>query len=181
MISTIPPAASLARKSRSGLITARLASAIRNPLSSPVPIEWRAPRKPPKERRMATLIRPSHNPIIQWWRDHVVASVEHVRVVEKVHEESGWSPRYLFMTLVSAGIAVLGLLLSSPAVVIGAMLISPLMGPIIGLGFGIATFDSAEIRRSGVALGGGTMVAILFCALVVMLSPLQNVTSEIAA
>ncbi|MBY8828433.1 DUF389 domain-containing protein [Hephaestia mangrovi] len=130
---------------------------------------------------MATLIRPSHNPIIQWWRDHVVASVEHVRVVEKVHEESGWSPRYLFMTLVSAGIAVLGLLLSSPAVVIGAMLISPLMGPIIGLGFGIATFDSAEIRRSGVALGGGTMVAILFCALVVMLSPLQNVTSEIAA
>lgn len=43
------------------------------------------------------------------------------------------------MTLMSAGIAILGLLLSSPAVVIGAMLISPLMGPIIGLGFGLAT------------------------------------------
>jgi len=61
------------------------------------------------------------------------------------------------------------------------MLISPLMGPIIGLGFAIATFDSAEIRRSGIALAAGTLVAILFCAVVVMLSPLQNVTSEIAA
>ncbi|MGN6279388.1 MAG: DUF389 domain-containing protein [Sphingomonas sp.] len=130
---------------------------------------------------MATLIHPSQNPIVQWWRGHVIASIEHVNVVEKVHEESGWSPRYLFMTLMSAGIAVLGLLLSSPAVVIGAMLISPLMGPILGLGFAIATFDSAEIRRSGVALIAGTLVAILFCAFVVMLSPLQNVTSEIAA
>jgi uncharacterized hydrophobic protein (TIGR00271 family) len=130
---------------------------------------------------MATLVRPTQNPILQWWRNHVIATVEHVRVVEKVHEESGWSPRYLFMALLSAGIAVLGLLLSSPAVVIGAMLISPLMGPIIGLGFAIATFDSVEIRRSGFALGAGTLVAILFCAFVVMLSPLQNVTPEIAS
>lgn len=130
---------------------------------------------------MATLIRPSQNPIVLWWRTHVVASIDHVGVVAKVQDESGWGPRYLFMTLMSAGIAVLGLLLSSPAVVIGAMLISPLMGPIIGLGFAIATFDSAEIRRSGVALLAGTLVAILFCAVVVLLSPLQNVTSEIAA
>ena len=94
---------------------------------------------------MATFTSTAQNPILHWWRDHVVASVEHVRVVEKVHAESGWGPHYLFMTLMSAGIAVLGLLLSSPAVVIGAMLISPLMGPIIGLGFAIATFDSREI------------------------------------
>ena len=130
---------------------------------------------------MATFTSTAQNPILHWWRDHVVASVEHVRVVEKVHAESGWGPHYLFMTLMSAGIAVLGLLLSSPAVVIGAMLISPLMGPIIGLGFAIATFDSGEIRRSGTALVAGMLVAVLFCAFVVMLSPLQNVTSEIAA
>ncbi|TPG40378.1 DUF389 domain-containing protein [Sphingomonas koreensis] len=130
---------------------------------------------------MASALLPSHNPIIRWWHDHVVASVEHVRVVERIHEESGWSSRYLFMTLMSAGIAVLGLLLSSPAVVIGAMLISPLMGPIIGLGFALATFDSGEIRKSAVALVVGTVLAVLFCALIVLLSPLQNVTSEIAA
>jgi uncharacterized membrane protein len=33
-------------------------------------------------------------------------------------------------------------------VLIGAMLLSPLMMPIIGLGFGIATFDTREIRRA---------------------------------
>lgn len=99
----------------------------------------------------------------------------------KVHDEARWSGRYAFMTLMSAGIAVLGLLLSSPAVVIGAMLISPLMGPILGLGFALATFDSDEIRRSGAALALGIVLAVLFTAAVVMLSPLQNVTDEIAA
>jgi len=43
----------------------------------------------------------------------------------------------------AAAIAILGLLLSSPAVVIGAMLLSPLMGPIIGLGFALAIGDWA--------------------------------------
>ncbi|WNO53745.1 DUF389 domain-containing protein [Stakelama saccharophila] len=121
------------------------------------------------------------NPIVVWWHDHIVATVDHVRVLDRVRGESGWSGRYAFMTLMSAGIAVLGLLLSSPAVVIGAMLISPLMGPIIGLGFGLATFDSAEIRESAVALALGVVLAVIFCALIVLMSPLQNVTEEIAA
>lgn len=117
----------------------------------------------------------------RWWRAHVVAQVEHRDVLESVHEEAGWTGRYLFMILMSGGIAVLGLLQSSPAVVIGAMLISPLMNPIIGLGFALATLDLYYIRRSAAALAGGMMCAILFCALIVLFSPLQNVTPEIAA
>lgn len=128
---------------------------------------------PPSERR-------PRNRLIEIWASHV-ATVDHRAVVQTVREDGGWSSHYLFMLLMSAGIAVLGLLLSSPAVVIGAMLISPLMGPIIGLGFGLATFDSAELRRSSVALGLGVAVAVLFCAMVVALSPLQTVTDEIAA
>lgn len=120
-------------------------------------------------------------PVVIWWRDHVIAQVDHVAVVRKVHEESAWSTHYLFMTLMSAGIAVLGLLLSSPAVVIGAMLISPLMGPIMGIGFAIATFDSAELRRTSLAMALGILLAVGFCALIVLLSPLKSVTSEIAA
>lgn len=130
---------------------------------------------------MATIARPRRNPLSLWWRGTVVASVDHAEVLEKVRGEAAWNGRYVFMVLMSAGIAVLGLLLSSPAVVIGAMLISPLMGPIIGLGFGLATFDGDEIRRSGMALALGTVIAVGFTALLVLLSPLQNVTSEIAA
>lgn len=116
-----------------------------------------------------------------WWREHVAANVDHVAVVARVQEESGWSAHYVFMTLMSAGIAVLGLLLSSPAVVIGAMLISPLMGPIMGTGFALATFDSAQLRRTALVLLGGILLAVVFCAVIVLLSPLKSVTSEIAA
>ncbi|PKP92169.1 MAG: hypothetical protein CVT77_09795 [Alphaproteobacteria bacterium HGW-Alphaproteobacteria-16] len=127
-----------------------------------------------------TLLKPD-NPVLVWWRSHVISTVDHVDVVERVRDEAGFTGRYAFMTLMSAGIAVLGLLLSSPAVVIGAMLISPLMGPIIGLGFGLATFDWAEIRTSSIALGIGILIAILFTAFLVLVSPIQNVTTEIAA
>jgi len=120
-------------------------------------------------------------PFHRWWRDHLVASVDHERVVARIVEESGWSGRYAFMTMMSAGIAVLGLLLSSPAVVIGAMLISPLMNPILGLGFSLALFDFAEMRRSLTALVVGAAAAVAFTVLIVVLSPLKAPTAEILA
>lgn len=114
-------------------------------------------------------------------RAPIVAGIDHAAVVARIESESGWSARFIFMTLMSAGIAVLGLLLSSPAVVIGAMLISPLMNPILGLGFGLATFDFAEVQRSLIALVGGAALAVLFTAVIVMASPLKAPTAEILA
>jgi uncharacterized hydrophobic protein (TIGR00271 family) len=114
-----------------------------------------------------------------WWRHAVVEGVDQQAVIVKIAEESGWSPRYAFMILMSAGIAVLGLLLSSPAVVIGAMLISPLMNPILGFGFSLATYDFRETRRSLTALVLGSAIAIAFTGLIVLLSPLKETTAEI--
>ncbi|WP_448663261.1 DUF389 domain-containing protein [Sphingomonas sp. CJ20] len=122
-----------------------------------------------------------HNPLYRWWRMSIVNGIDHAAVMDRIVQDSGWSPRYLFMTMMSAGIAVLGLLLSSPAVVIGAMLISPLMSPILGLGFSLALFDFAEMRRSLAALVLGSVIAVAFTALIVLLSPLQAATSEIIA
>ncbi len=121
------------------------------------------------------------NPFYRWWHFALVGSVDHEKVMERIVAESGWSPRYAFMTMMSAGIAVLGLLLSSPAVVIGAMLISPLMGPILGFGFSLALFDFAEMRRALFALVVGSFVAVGFTALIVLASPLQAATAEIIA
>lgn len=121
-----------------------------------------------------------HTPL-GWWRQRVTGGVDHDDVIARVHDDAGWTARYLFMLAMSAGIAVLGLLLSSPAVVIGAMLISPLMGPILGLGFALATADAGQIRRAGFALVAGAVLAVAFCAALVLMSPLQNVTPEIAA
>lgn len=116
-----------------------------------------------------------------WHRRSVVAGVDHAAVLTRVHSEGAWSGRYAFMICMSAGIAILGLLLSSPAVIIGAMLISPLMGPIIGLGFALATLDWLEARRSILALVLGSLLAVGFAAAVVLMSPLKDVTPEIAA
>lgn len=116
-----------------------------------------------------------------WHRRSILDSVDQPAVLQRVHGEAGWTSRYAFMATMSAGIAILGLLLSSPAVIIGAMLISPLMGPIIGLGFALATFDWPEVRKSLIALALGTLLAVAFTALVVKLSPLQDITPEILA
>ena len=116
-----------------------------------------------------------------WWHRAVIGTVNQAEVIDARREESDLSARYLFMLAMSAAIAILGLLLSSPAVVIGAMLLSPLMGPIIGLGFALATGDFYWIRRASRSLAIGTVLSIVLCALIVVLSPLQTVTPEIAA
>ncbi|MEO6386758.1 MAG: DUF389 domain-containing protein [Croceibacterium sp.] len=117
----------------------------------------------------------------RWWHAHVSDTVDQAEVIASRHAECGLSGRYLFMLAMSAGIAILGLLLSSPAVVIGAMLLSPLMGPIIGLGFALAIGDFDWLRQAARTLAVGALLGVALCAVVVLLSPLQNVTSEIAA
>lgn len=119
--------------------------------------------------------------LTRWHRQNVVGNVDHATVLERIHEESAWSARYAFMTAMSAGIAILGLLLSSPAVIIGAMLVSPLMGPIIGLGFTLATFDWTGARRSLLALVAGAALAVALTAALVQFSPLKDMTPEILA
>lgn len=135
--------------------------------------------EPPSQRSPYRL--PAQRALARWWRREVDATVDYVAVVETVRADAGWSAHVAVMTLLSAGIAVLGLLLSSPAVVIGAMLISPLMGPIIGVGFALATFDTDEIRRALWAIFLGSLLAVAISAAIVLLSPIQSVTAEIAA
>jgi uncharacterized hydrophobic protein (TIGR00271 family) len=117
----------------------------------------------------------------RWWREDVVGTVNQAEVIERRREECLMSERYLFMTAMSAGIAVLGLLLSSPAVVIGAMLLSPLMGPIMGLGFALSIGDYHWLRQSAISLAWGTVMAVGLTGALVFLSPIQTITPEIAA
>ena len=114
------------------------------------------------------------------WETWLAGGVDHDHVLKQIAEESGWSGRYAFLIVISAIISLLGLLMPSVAVLIGAMLLSPLMMPIIGLGFGIATLDFHEIRRALLALAAGSAIAVILSALLVSISPVQTITSEIA-
>jgi uncharacterized hydrophobic protein (TIGR00271 family) len=117
----------------------------------------------------------------QWWTAHVTGEIDHPEVIERRREDSALSQHFLFMTAMSGGIAILGLLLSSPAVVIGAMLLSPLMGPIMGLGFALAIGDWDWLKQAFRTLAIGSVMAVLLCALLVFPSPIQTITSEIAS
>ena len=120
-------------------------------------------------------------PVRHYWRHTVRSRVDHQEVIAKIALECPTTARYLLMTMMSAGIAILGLLLSSPAVVIGAMLLSPLMSPILGVGFALATGKQKWLKISAKSLALGSVAAVLFSALIVLVSPLQTVTEEIAA
>ncbi|ANK12658.1 TIGR00341 family protein [Erythrobacter neustonensis] len=124
---------------------------------------------------------PSFARLREWWTVHVVGQVDQAEVTERRREEGKLSEHYLFMTAMSGGIAILGLLLSSPAVVIGAMLLSPLMGPIMGLGFALAIGDWDWLKQCLRTLMIGSVMAVILCAVLVFISPIQSVTSEIAA
>jgi uncharacterized hydrophobic protein (TIGR00271 family) len=88
---------------------------------------------------------------------------------------------YWLQILFAAGIATLGLVLNSPAVIIGAMLISPLMGPILSAGLALATGDVILGIRSIVNLALSCFVAIVFAVLLVGVLPFKEMTNEIAA
>lgn len=88
---------------------------------------------------------------------------------------------YWLQIFFSAGIATLGLVLNSPAVIIGAMLISPLMNPILASGLALATGDIVLGFRAFVNLFLSCAAAIGFAVLLVVLLPFREMTGEIAA
>jgi uncharacterized hydrophobic protein (TIGR00271 family) len=88
---------------------------------------------------------------------------------------------YWLQIFFSAGIATLGLVLNSPAVIIGAMLISPLMGPILSAGLALATGDLILGIRAVLNITLSSLAAIAFAVFLVALLPFKEMTAEISA
>lgn len=78
-------------------------------------------------------------------------------------------------------VASIGLNVSSTAVVIGAMLISPLMGPILGVGMSLAINDIDTLKRSLINLLVMVILSVITASLYFKLSPLTQLTPELEA
>lgn len=100
---------------------------------------------------------------------------------EVFHSASLRDVSYWLQVFFSAGIATLGLVLNSPAVIIGAMLISPLMGPILACGLALAVGDLILGFRAIITLLISCVVAVVFAMLLVYLLPFKDQTAEIIA
>lgn len=87
----------------------------------------------------------------------------------------------LWLLVFAILVASIGLNVNSTAVIIGAMLISPLMGPIMGAGYGVAVADFDLLRRALGNLTRATVASLLASALYFSLSPLSQAHSELLA
>ena len=79
---------------------------------------------------------------------------------------------YYLLVVLSSIIATMGLLVNSPAIIIGAMLVAPLMSPIIGIGLASITGNERLLRDSLVGLFLGAVLAVAI-SILITLSNLQ--------
>ncbi|MEZ5044251.1 MAG: DUF389 domain-containing protein [Saprospiraceae bacterium] len=95
-----------------------------------------------------------------------------IRNNKKMQGSNAW------MLICSIMIASLGLNLNSPAVIIGAMLISPLMSPILGIGLAVGTNDREALVISMRHFGIAILIALVTSTLYFAITPLDQFTDE---
>lgn len=87
----------------------------------------------------------------------------------------------LWVLTLAIFVASLGLNVNSTAVIIGAMLISPLMGPIIGMGLGMGIHDLALLKKAALNYLFAVVVSLVTSTIFFLLSPIDEAHSEILA
>ena len=103
------------------------------------------------------------------------------KVLETVTANVSFKGSNLWILACAILIASVGLNVNSAAVIIGAMLISPLMGPIVGAGFALGTYNSQLLKKSLKNLFIATLVSLFVSAFYFYLSPFKDVQSELLA
>ena len=101
--------------------------------------------------------------------------------IEGVKKDISFKGHNAWILIFSVFVASIGLNVSNTAVVIGAMLISPLMGPIVGLGLSVAINDVETLRKSLINLGVMVVLSVITAYLYFTISPLTKETPELLA
>ena len=103
------------------------------------------------------------------------------KVIEDILSNISFRGANLWVLACAILIASIGLNVNSTAVIIGAMLISPLMGPIVGAGFALATYDFELLKKTGRSLFIATVVSLIVSFIYFYISPFKDVQSELLA
>ncbi|MEW6525210.1 MAG: TIGR00341 family protein [Spirochaetota bacterium] len=136
----------------------------------------------PEERTMRNYVN------INFWRTKY-DEYKKIREKEKedfdVYESLSHGARptieYYLLTILSCLIATAGLMQNSPAVIIGAMIVAPLMTPILSFSLGVIWGDTLLIKTSFGSIVKGTLLAIFISGTLAFFVPIAEYTSEILA
>ncbi len=101
--------------------------------------------------------------------------------VEAVKKDISFKGHNAWILIFSIFVASVGLNVGSTAVVIGAMLISPLMGPIVGVGMSVGINDVETLRRSLINLGTMVVLSVLTAYIYFLISPMKEDNAELVA
>jgi len=104
-----------------------------------------------------------------------------VATIEAIRRGIEFKGINLWVLILAIFIASLGLNTNSTAVIIGAMLISPLMGPIMGVGLGLGINDVELLNKSFKNLAVATIFGVLTAATYFLISPMSDARSELLA
>lgn len=106
---------------------------------------------------------------------------DEAEIVDSIRRNVEFKGTNLWVLIFAIFIASIGLNVNSTAVIIGAMLISPIMGPIMGIGLGIGINDIELIRKAAKNLAIAAIFSMLTSALYFWVSPLKDAQSELLA
>jgi len=110
-----------------------------------------------------------------------IAREERVALVDRVQSSAAWNFDFLTLMVLSTTMAAIGLIQNSAAVVIGAMLVAPLMTPLLGLGLALVQGNPVLARLSLRSVVLALCVSLLGGWLVGVAAPLEEPTREMLA
>jgi uncharacterized hydrophobic protein (TIGR00271 family) len=110
-----------------------------------------------------------------------VSGEERIETYKRVRRGARATHDFFILILLSVMIATMGLLLDSAAVIIGAMLVAPLMTPILGLGLGVVMGDTNLLRVAARSTVQGTLLAVAVSTVMAWMAPLVIITTEISS
>jgi len=108
-------------------------------------------------------------------------NADEVVVFESIKNSVEFKGANLWTLIFAIFIASIGLNVNSTAVIIGAMLVSPLMGPVMGVGLGIGINDFELVKKGARNLAIATVISIATSTLYFWVTPLHNASSELLA
>jgi len=108
-------------------------------------------------------------------------NAEESETIETIRKNVEFRGANLWTLIFAIFIASIGLNVNSTAVIIGAMLISPLMGPIMGVGLGIGINDFELVKKAVRNLAIATVISVATSTLYFWITPLHDASSELLA
>ena len=105
---------------------------------------------------------------------------QYASLFSALREDAVLSSTFMTLLILATMIATLGLFIDSSSVIIGAMLLAPLMQPIVSLSMGVLRQDSSLQKNTIKTIAVGVVAVLLTAALIAYLLPMQQLTGEMA-